>query len=115
MNVPKITLTAVVAILLILAAPAQAWQNESLKATETVQRWNTPQRYGHSQVVQAHIMYRGERVEYESKTQTCSADIRARDLLVNVRVCGSGRVPIRVRYVSFDGPRKFSFRYRLKR
>ena len=114
MNALKITLAAFVAAL-VLAVPAQAWQRETLKATETVQRWNTPQRYGPSEVVQAYIMIRGERVEYESKTPTCSADIRPRDLLVNVRVCGPNRVPIRIRYVALDGPRKFSFHYRLKR
>jgi hypothetical protein len=99
--------------LLAWTPPAEAWQREKLRAGPEAERWNTPQRYGPNMEVEVFIRVRGRVVT--RRGAGCTANFIARDLWVNVRVCGRGKVPIRVRYLTLKDEREFTFLYGLER
>jgi hypothetical protein len=97
---------------LLAAAPAAAAPStftRHLNAGEHVKAWKTPQRWGPGWTVFIDVYVGGRLVPDHS--QGCRTQWTGHGVAVQARVCGHGAVPIRLRYVSYQGRRRMTVRY----
>ena len=105
-----IALLAGMLALLSVAPAAQAFR-VSLKATEHIRQFETPQNFGEHTPVRTSITSRGRHLRLEVSHGGCRGVFHGARLLVEIRVCGSGQGPLRLHYVSLNGRRSMRFAY----
>jgi hypothetical protein len=106
---------ATIAIALLLVSPATALAGEvDLHATTEVQKWVSARTYGPNQTIDFTITFNGARLHH-GYVSACRATYFGHRLSVEIAVCGDGRSPITLRYVSFQGERDVRVKWRAHR
>jgi hypothetical protein len=102
---------SIVCLGLLAATPAVARPAHvhRLHAAERVKTWRTPQRWGPEWMVYIEAYVHGRHVP--DHTEGCRTEWTGRGVAIEARVCGKGDVPIRLRYVSYQGQRDITVRY----
>lgn len=84
-----------------------------LRAESTMQKWQSPQQWTPQYGVTAGIWIEG--VQTFVPDLGCGGNWVAGGVAFHVYVCGSGKQPIRLHYVSLFGTRDVIFRYHVRR
>jgi hypothetical protein len=100
---------AIAGLLAASPAAARSTYTHRLSAGERVKAWHTPQRWGPGWTVFVDVYVAGHKVADD--TEGCRTQWTGHGVAIQARVCGRGAVPIRLRYVSYQGRRAITIRY----